>query len=89
MKRIFPALTISLSTLGYAQENKDFDKVYVKTYLETSKINFDQALKTADSLFESSSDPILKTRSLMLSASLYQQKGKYKNAVDYALAAEK
>lgn len=89
MKRIFPALTISLSTLGYAQENKDFDKVYVKTYLETSKKNFNQAIKTADSLFESSSDPILKTRSLMLSASLYQQKGKYKNAVDYALSAEK
>lgn len=89
MKRIFPALAISLSTLGYAQENKDFDKVYVKTYLETSKNNFSEALKTADSLYENSSDPILKTRSLMLSASLYQQKGNYKNAVDYALAAEK
>lgn len=66
-----------------------FEKIYVKTYLETSQNNFSKAIATADSLYIHSSDPLLKTRSLMLSASLYQQKGDYKKAVKYALAAEK
>jgi len=86
IKKIVWLLFFSFTILS-GQEN--FEKIYVKTYLETSQNNFSKAIAIADSLYIHSSDPLLKTRSLMLSASLYQQKGEYKNAVKYALSAEK
>ncbi|MBP2614937.1 helix-turn-helix domain-containing protein [Chryseobacterium jejuense] len=48
-----------------------------------------KALKVADSLYTISETPILKIRSLMLSASLYQHSGDLKNAIEFALKAEK
>ncbi|MDP9961825.1 helix-turn-helix domain-containing protein [Chryseobacterium lathyri] len=48
-----------------------------------------KALKVADSLYTISETPILKIRSLMLSAALYQHSGDLKNAIELALKAEK
>ncbi|MDF2931503.1 MAG: hypothetical protein K0R36_834 [Chryseobacterium sp.] len=89
MKRNFALLLFFLCMYVHSQRREEFDKLYVKTYLETSQKDFNKAIKIADSLYQFSSDPILKGRSLMLSATLYQQKGKFTKAVDYALSAEK
>lgn len=90
MKRLFLILLIFLFVTHTAQEQKsDFDKVYVEAYLEISQKDFKEAIKIADSLFRSTSDPVLQTKSLMLTASLYQQKGNYSRAVNYALRAER
>lgn len=72
-----------------AQDPAEYNKVYSRTYIEIAPKSIDQALKIADSLYEKSEDRIFKTRSLMLSATLYQQKGDINKAVEYALRSEK
>jgi len=62
--------------------------LYVKTYLETSQKDFPEALRIADSLYTISQTPLLQTRSLMLTASLYQQRGETIKSIEYALKAE-
>ncbi|WP_236709585.1 AraC family transcriptional regulator [Elizabethkingia ursingii] len=71
------------------QDPEAFNKIYVKTYLETSQKDFKKALVVSDSLFNISQTPLLQTKSLMLSATLYQQTHDLKRSVDYALRAEK
>lgn len=88
MKKPLSILLIFWYFTIVCQEKSNFDKIYVKTYLETSQKNFSRATEIADSLYKSSSDPLLQTKSLMLSATLYQQKGKYGKSVDFALKAE-
>jgi len=61
----------------------------VKTYLETSQKNFPKALEIADSLYSISRTPLLQIRSLMLTASLYQQRAETIKSIEYALKAEK
>jgi len=46
---------------------------------ETSQKDFNKALKIADSLYTVSQTPILKVKSLMLSATLYDQPGELRN----------
>lgn len=83
---------VSLLTIWYqhavAQDPEVFEKIYLKTYLETSRTDFKEALKVADSLFEHSEAASYKVRSLMLSATLYQQTGDLTNAVVFAEKAE-
>lgn len=83
---------VSLLTILYqhavAQDPEVFEKIYLKTYLETSRTDFKEALKVADSLFEHSDAASYKVRSLMLSATLYQQTGDLTNAVVFAEKAE-
>lgn len=67
-----------------AQDPARYQAVYTKTYLETSRKDFGRALQVADSLYEISETPYFKTKSLMLSASLYQQAGEVEKAVAYA-----
>lgn len=71
-----------------AQDKNAFNEIYTKTYLETSLKDFDKALYIADSLYNISGTPYYKTKSLMLSATLYQQKGELKKSVEYALKAD-
>lgn len=68
-----------------AQDAARYNAVYAKTYLETSQKDFGRALKVADSLYEISQSPYFRTKSLMLSASLYQQAGEVEKAVSYAV----
>ncbi len=67
-----------------AQDPARYQEVYTKTYLETSRKDFGRALRVADSLYGISESPYFKTKSLMLSASLYQQAGEAEKAVTYA-----
>lgn len=81
-------LVISLLCLlllrARAQDPENFEKIYLKTYLETSHTDFNKALAIADSLFEHAEAATFKVRSLMLSATLYQQTGDLSNAVVFA-----
>lgn len=72
-----------------AQNPEKFQKVYTRTYLETSQKDFEKALEVADSLYQTSETPLFKVKSLMLTASLYQHSGDLKSAIEYALKAEK
>lgn len=67
-----------------AQESQSFDKIYEKTFIETAHQDMPKALKVADSLYNSSQDPIRKAKSLMLSANLYQQVGDFKKSIYFA-----
>jgi len=87
MKICFLGLFFMLIVKG--QDAEAFNKIYVKTYLETSQKDFKKALVVSDSLFNISQTPLLQTKSLMLSATLYQQTHDLKRSVDYALKAEK
>lgn len=85
-------LFISSGTPLWAQvaapELQAFNTVYQKTFLETSQNDFPKALHVADSLYTASATPLLKARSLMLSASLYQQTGDIRKSVNFALEAK-
>lgn len=83
-KKICCIFFFLLLTYDKAQDTVAYNSVYTKTYLETSQKNFKAALQTADSLFVISKSPYFKTKSLMLSASLYQQSGDLKKSIYYA-----
>ncbi|RZF61663.1 helix-turn-helix domain-containing protein [Sphingobacterium corticibacterium] len=83
----FYALTFT--TITCAQDLDAYNTLYVKTYLETSQKDFSRALHIADSLYTISKTPLLQARSLMLTASLYQQVGEPIKAIEYAIKAEK
>lgn len=85
---ILVSLLAILHQYAAAQDPEVFEKIYLKTYLETSRTDFTKALKVADSLFEHSEAAPYKVRSLMLSATLYQQTGDLSNAVVFAEKAE-
>jgi len=85
--RLVTLCTIILMTFPKAQNPEAFNQIYTKTYLEISQKDFRKALKIADSLYNVSESPRYKAKSLMLSASLLQQSGEFKAAVDYAIKA--
>lgn len=70
---------------SFAQDPQAYNEIYTKTYLETAQNDMKAALKVADSLYKSSETPLFKTKSLMLSASLYMQSGEVQKAVEYAV----
>jgi len=79
---------INIQLCASAQNAEAFDKIYYKTYLETSQTDFKKALHIADSLYKHSSTATYQVKSLMLSASLLQQTGDLSRAVDYAEKAQ-
>lgn len=84
---VFLFLTICHSQLK-GQNPEDYNKIYTKTFLETSQKDFPKALKIADSLFVISTTPRYQAKSLMLSATLLQQSGEINSAVEFATRAE-
>ncbi|MDV4042178.1 AraC family transcriptional regulator [Elizabethkingia anophelis] len=88
MNRFFILVLFFISNIIFSQDLNSFNSIYNKTYLETSQKDMKKALKIADSLFSISQTPILKTKSMMLSATLYQQSGDLKKAIQYALKSE-
>lgn len=80
-------LTAFLVTNLTAQDQKAYNDIYTKTYLDISQKDFPRALKIADSLYSISETPRFKAKSLMLSASLLQQSGDIKKAVGFAVKA--
>ncbi|WDF46044.1 helix-turn-helix domain-containing protein [Chryseobacterium sp. KACC 21268] len=81
------ALILSSENL-LAQSPEAYNKIYTKAYLEISQKDFPRAIQIADSLYNISESPRYKAKSLMLSATLMQQSGEIKNAVEYALNAD-
>lgn len=87
--RFFIIFLIIICSNAYSQDLTSFNKIYRKTFLETSQKDFGKALKVADSLYSVSQTPILKIKSLMLSATLYDQSGEFEKSLQYAGEAEK
>ncbi len=85
MRKVLLILSFLTFFASQAQEADRYNAVYEKTYLETSQKDFSRAIKVADSLYEISQSPYFRTKSLMLSASLYQQAGEVEKAVSYAI----
>lgn len=89
MKRQFYYFVILLlSSLVLSQDPEQYQEIYIKTYLETSQKDFEKALEVADSLYQISETNLFKTKSLMLTASLYQKAGDLGNGIKYAQMAE-
>lgn len=88
MKKIFIILSsLSILLIG-AQNPTTYNKLYTKTYLETSHQDFNRALYIADSLYSTSETPYFQAKSLMLSANLYRDAKDFKRALSYAEKAE-
>lgn len=84
MKIILLLLCLAGASLRVsAQDPESFEKIYTKTYLETAQKDFKKALQIADSLYEHSETESYKVRSLMLTASLYNQASDQTHAVEY------
>ncbi|WP_353097475.1 AraC family transcriptional regulator [Empedobacter brevis] len=81
-------ILLFLPLLLTAQNNEEFERIYTKTYLETSQKDFSKAVFIADSLYSISQNDIFKIKSLMLSATLFQQSSEYSKAVAYAIRAK-
>ncbi|MFT3920103.1 tetratricopeptide repeat protein [Cloacibacterium sp.] len=86
--KILLVFTFFVCFLSKAQSPEKYNALYVKTYLETSQSDFPKAIKVADSLYSISETPYFKAKSLMLSATLYQQSGDFKKSVEYALKSD-
>ena len=74
-------------------EDRGFDSVFYHTAVNVAANDVNKALLIADSLFVNSKSNLNKVKSLMLSSSLYQQKGDLANSIQTAekayLTAEK
>ena len=75
--------------LSLAQNPDKFDEIYKKVYLEISQENFEKALEISDSLYSISESIPYRIKSLMLTATLWQQKSNYSKAIEYAISAQK
>lgn len=88
MKKIVLILPFLLIFPFHAQNRKAYDSIYIKTYKRAVK-DLPKALKVADSLYRISETPYFQTRSLMLSATFYQNSGDPNKAVEYGERAAK
>ncbi|MBA5630500.1 helix-turn-helix domain-containing protein [Moheibacter lacus] len=89
MPRTFLLYFLALGFLAKAQNAEKFDAIFNKTFMEVAQNNFNKALENADSLYQISETPYFKTKSLMLTATLYQQSGDLNQSIAYALKSEK
>lgn len=87
--KFFTLLFTLFTAIFYAQDLASFNAIYTKTFLETSQKDFNKALRVADSLYTISETPLLQAKSLMLTATLYQQTAEFEKALLYALKSEK
>lgn len=91
--KVFSGLFILLlSTNTFAQKEKDsnkFDSIYFETVINVSAQDINKAIKISDSLYHHSKSDIHKLKALMLSSTLFQQKGDIKKSIAYALSADK
>lgn len=85
IKRVILLITslICIASLQ-AQDPEKYNKIFNKTFIETSQVDFDKALQVADSLYQISETALYKTKSLMLSASLHEQAGDLKKSIQFA-----
>ncbi|WP_430615365.1 helix-turn-helix domain-containing protein [Flavobacterium sp. JP2137] len=81
-----------ITTVAFAQKSDlqtaRFDSIYFDTAVRWGKQDYRKALRIADSLYTHSTLPAHKLKSLMLTASLYEQIGQQQESIKYALEAE-
>lgn len=92
MKSITTLLFICLSVYSVNSQNKNvhhkFDSIYFATAVTISAQDINKAIKIADSLYQNSTLEIHQLKALMLSSTLFQQKGDIKKSVQYAVKAD-
>src|SRR5690554_5470274 len=79
----------AISAQNKEDNNKKFDSIYFHTATNLAGNNIEKAFEVSDSLFRASTSELHKVKSLMLSSSLYQQKGEPEQAIIKASEAEK
>ncbi|MNU77957.1 DNA-binding transcriptional regulator ChbR [compost metagenome] len=69
-------------------DHQKFDSIYFTTAVNTAAKDINKAIRIADSLYQHSKPEIFQLKALMLSSSLFQQKGDIKKSVQYAVKAD-
>lgn len=92
--RLFAVIFICiLFSTANAQHNRDddkkFDSIYFATAVNVAAKDIHKAIHIADSLYRNSKPELNKLKALMLSSSLFQQKGDIKKSVQFAVKADK
>ncbi|OPB92542.1 helix-turn-helix domain-containing protein [Elizabethkingia occulta] len=88
-KKAFLLFTVFFTILTRAQDNYEvYNNVHRKILHETAQKDFNKALIAADSLYKATVTPPYKVRSLLLIATLYEQKNDLEKAINYAQKGE-
>ncbi len=87
-KKVYLLLTVFFILSAKAQDYVSYNIVHQKILHEIAQKDFDKALIAADSLYKSTTLPSYKVRSLLLIATLYQQKNDLETAINYAQKGE-
>lgn len=82
-------LLLSFKTSAHREKDNKFDSIYFETAVNVSARDINKAIKISDSLYHHSTSEIHQLKALMLSSTLFQQKGEIKKSIDYALSADK
>ncbi|HMR84928.1 MAG TPA: helix-turn-helix domain-containing protein [Niabella sp.] len=80
--------TFLISAPGKTQDAEVFNKIYIQAYLEIAPKDVKRAFDIADSLYKTSTLPLFQAKSLMLSATLYQQKQELTKSIAFAEKAD-
>ncbi|WP_300666235.1 AraC family transcriptional regulator [Fluviicola sp.] len=93
MKFIKALVLICISISGISIQkapdiHQKFDSIYFATAVTISATDIHKAIRIADSLYRNSTLEIHQLKALMLSSSLFQQKGDIKKSVQYAVKAD-
>lgn len=78
----------SASAQKNPEDHTKFDSIYFATAVNVAAKDINKAIKIADSLYTHSKPEIYRLKALMLSSSLFQQKGEIKKSVQYAVKAD-
>lgn len=84
---LYTFFTLSIP-ISFSQKD-NFDSIYFETAINISANNINKAIEIADSLYQNSTSEIHQIKALMLSSSLFQQKGEIKQSIQYAEKADK
>jgi AraC-like DNA-binding protein len=71
------------------EDHKKFDSIYFTTAVTIAAKDINKAIEIADSLYRNSKPELYRLKALMLSSSLFQQKGDIKKSVQFAVKADK
>lgn len=85
----FSSLFNAVNAQTNRADEKKFDSIYFATAVNVAATDINKAIKIADSLYLHSKPEIYRLKALMLSSSLFQQKGDIKKSVQFAVKADK
>ncbi|MDF3026441.1 MAG: helix-turn-helix protein AraC type [Fluviicola sp.] len=85
---VFTCFSVSSVGAQKAADQRKFDSIYFATAVTVAAEDINKATRIADSLYRHSKPEIFRLKALMLSSSLFQQKGDIKKSVQYAVKAD-